>query len=223
MAASAGPSSAPYSAMDVDTPGLGSNPAFPETIDDDDNDIGDGDDDSNDEDDPVVGEYEVYITPRSDEDLSAPHSHRNVYLLQFPNRSTMMPYREDTPQAPLAVRVKPQSGFLEMDVSIPTGVHMDRAKAVRWSQAMRDAEAEGITEFGMSAGFTSRVVSARTGFGDRSEFERETEVTDLLETFDDADRQGKVLNKQVLGGQILKNASGRPFYMIGAFRNSASC
>lgn len=42
----------------------------------------------------------------------------------------------------------------------------------------------------------------------------------MLENFDDAIDSGLVMNKQTLGGQIIRHTSGKPMYMLGAFRGS---
>jgi len=166
------------------------------------------------DDDPVIAEYDVYITEPSSDTSKA-------YVLQFPNRSSSMPYRVGSAQSPMAVRVKPKSGFMELDLSISTKANFDRAKGVRWSQSLREAEEEGLGKFGMSSGFSSRVF--RQAFGkDKSAIDREEEAYTLLDTFRDAEREGKVLSKQVLGGQILGNQEGRPFYMMGTFQKSMS-
>jgi DNA-directed RNA polymerase-3 subunit RPC5 len=178
--------------------------------------------------DPVIAEYDVFTTP----DLA-----EQTYLLQYLNRAKEQPYNESHGMQPLELRVKQNSGFIEVDV--PTNVHYNynRLNGVRWGESLRKAKEEGQNAFGVTAGFErphprsnlARGGAARGGASRGAPRARASETADdgpdeeleeFLNRFDDANDKGHVLNKQTLGGQILKQEDGEPKYMVGAFRGS---
>lgn len=176
--------------------------------------------------DPVTAEYNVYLTP-SDET-------QQLYLLQYPNRSRKDTFRRHA--FPAAMRIKPSSGFMEMDLPVHF-TNFDRAKGVRWGEALRQAKEEGISGFGVAGGFAN-ITQGKHGAlkmkppkpraagiedGDMEidgEDGDQDEMDKLLENFEDSVEKGHVLSQQTLGGQILKSEAGKPVYMLGAFRES---
>lgn len=140
------------------------------------------------EDDPVVGEYDVYITENLLE---------KFHLLQFPIRNRDRPYNEDSRNKPVAVRVKPTTGFLEIDVPAQAAGNYDQQRAAAWSEVLAKAKAEGADGFGMAVGFHN------TARG-----RKEREITEDTSQF---------MSYQTLGGQILHDEHGKPNYMIGTF------
>jgi DNA-directed RNA polymerase III subunit RPC5 len=166
-----------------------------------------------DDDDPVIAEYDVYITPEMAE---------QIYLLQFPNRSREQPYNERTNAKPLELRVKPESGFMEMDISTTAYVNFDKTKGLKWGEALNTAKENGATAFGIASGF-GKGTTSETGFPSRLRAPRgERNIENQHAAFEEAELAGKVLNKQTLGGQIIKPEPGMPHYMLGAFRGSES-
>lgn len=129
------------------------------------------------------------------------------------------------------MRIKPKSGFVEVDVPIHVKANYDRQKGVRWGESMRKArEEQGIAGFGMAAGFGSASTRGRipgppararddAAIGD---VEEEAATLDrLIENFDDANEKGHVMNTQTLGGQVVNDEGGqKPVYMLGAFRDN---
>jgi DNA-directed RNA polymerase-3 subunit RPC5 len=163
-----------------------------------------------DADDPVIAEYDVFITPELTEQL---------YLLQYPNRSREQPYNERHNSTPLEVRIKPKTGFMEIDISTTVYVNFDKTKGILWGEALKTAKDANINAFGMASGF---------GKGSRPSdlhIERHARrggrgVQTELANFETANENGTVLNKQTLGGQIIQSEPGMPLYMLGAFRGS---
>ncbi|KAF1982224.1 hypothetical protein K402DRAFT_363436 [Aulographum hederae CBS 113979] len=170
-----------------------------------------------DDDDPVVATYDVFLCPEVLEKL---------YLLQYVNRDREndAPYTEEFGTKPLEVRMKPLSGYLEMDIPLPTD-HMDKAKAARWGEAMNVAKEEGKgSTFGVSGGLVpprgARTAAPRpAGGADRLDIDRE-DAGDALRNFDQALEEGKVLNHMTIGGNIKKHQPMEPNYMVGVFREN---
>lgn len=166
--------------------------------------------DEDDDDDPVTAEYSVYITPPQLEKL---------YLLQFPTRDREMPYNERQRNTPLNMRMKPQTGFVEMDVPISAHFHYNRNKAKAWGEALQKSATEGAHGHGLAAGFATVIGQRASG---RAAASAETGArggaAGGLEKREQNDGGGTELLHQTLGGQILKEQDGKPSYMLGAFR-----
>ncbi|KAF2428255.1 hypothetical protein EJ08DRAFT_615264 [Tothia fuscella] len=166
--------------------------------------------DDNDEADPVLAEYDVFISPELSE---------QIYLVQYPNRSRDQPYNDRTNSKPLEVRIKPQTGFMEVDISTTVYVNFDKTKGVMWGEALKTAKDSNIHAFGMAAGFGkgSRPTDIHIErAGRRGGRGVQTEIAN----FETANQNGNVLNKQTLGGQIIQPEPGMPLYMLGAFRGN---
>ncbi|KAK7527042.1 DNA-directed RNA polymerase III subunit Rpc5 [Phyllosticta citriasiana] len=168
------------------------------------------------EDDPVTAEYDVFITPELQE---------QIYLLQYPNRDREQPYNDANNCRPLELRLKPEAGFIEVDVPVNVHMNYDKRKGITWGEAMRKAQDNGESGFGLSAGFSGlsrAAVPARGAPTSRADIEdmelEEDAVEQMLLRFEDANDKGHVLNRQTLGGQIMKDEVGKPSYMLAAFR-----
>ncbi|KAL1643750.1 hypothetical protein SLS58_004766 [Diplodia intermedia] len=168
------------------------------------------------DDDPVLAEYDVFITPELEE---------QIYLLQYPNRGRDQPYNERSNSKPLEVRMKPNTGFIEVDVPVNVHGNYDKRKGVKWGEAMRMAQDNGESAFGLAAGFSGLAKGAvppRAGASSRADIQdmvlEEDSMEQLLQRFDDANDKGHVLNKQTIGGQIMKDETGKPIYMLGTYR-----
>jgi hypothetical protein len=74
--------------------------------------------------DPVVAEYDVYITPEVEE--------QQLYILQYLNRPPDQPFTKATQSQPTELRVKKESGFVEVDIPIDIHQNYNRPAGVRW-------------------------------------------------------------------------------------------
>ena len=164
------------------------------------------------EEDPVIAEYDVYITPSPAEQL---------YLLQYPIRNRAQPYNERNAAVPVEMRIKPRSGFLEMDVDMNTTHNFNKAQGLAWGKAMQKAQTAGMSSFGAAAGFGQGSIQ-RPSRGQRGGDPMDQYDQGDVERFDVALRRKQVFHKQTLGGQILKRDEGTPNYMLGAFRGGLS-
>ena len=96
------------------------------------------------EDDPVIAEYDIFMTPQLNEQL---------LLLQYPNRKRDAPYDAASRALPSELRIKPHTGFVEVDIGVSTTANFDKIKGVQWGQALRHAKDAKAKGFGMSSGF----------------------------------------------------------------------
>lgn len=163
----------------------------------------------------LVAEYDMF--------LNNPGKH--LMLLQYPNRDPGQPYSERTYSRPLALRVKPKCGIVEVDVPITTQSYFDKEKGISYGEAIRKSR---ILQEGGSYGLTGGL---RAGVGGGMRFRlpvssdvasnmEEPSLETLLDNFEEASKKGHVMNKLTLGGQIVFWKNGDPIYMIGVFKGS---
>lgn len=142
----------------------------------------------------MINEFDVYITPKLSEQL---------YLLQFPNRARNKPYNEDCKNKPSELRIKPQTGFIEMDVPLNTQVFYDKPRGAEYGQALSKSKAQGSKGHGIAVGFSqsgARGAAMVNGGGSQS-----------------SNIEGDTLRHQTLGGQLMHDERGKPNYMVGTF------
>lgn len=162
------------------------------------------------DDDPVIAEYNVFITPRQLE---------QIYLLQYPNRNRSQAYNERNGARPVDFRLKPQAGFMEMDIGMNPSANFNKFQSLVWGEAMRKSKANGgSATFGAAAGFAP----TKGGKGRGKQENGEMSVDQGLARFQEAVNRDAVFQKQTLGGQILQDEVGNPNYMLGAFRGGKS-
>lgn len=169
------------------------------------------------DDDPVVNEYDVYMTPEQETQL---------YLLQYINRGPKQHFSRNDRSHPVAMRIKEKSGFLEVDVPLDINPNFNRAVGVKWGEAIRKTKDHGQKAWGFAGGFERahppRAIPNRAGAAAAQPApEEEDHTEEYLNNFDDANDKGHVLNKQTLGGQILQQTATNAHYVVGSFRGSA--
>ncbi|KAG9240350.1 Sin-like protein conserved region-domain-containing protein [Calycina marina] len=175
--------------------------------------------DYEDDDDPILGEIDIFIKPRTVDD-------RELMVLQFPNRQENQPYNYDHASCPTQFRMKSSTGMVELDIPIDTGRNYDRDKGVKWGSAMKYTAQTNQGGFGMAAGFGigggPRVAGAGRGRGrgaeqqqEQPEYNHDGRMPDR--EFEHQRAIGSVLKTQTLGGQVDKIESWSPQYMLGTF------
>jgi DNA-directed RNA polymerase III subunit RPC5 len=119
------------------------------------------------------------------------------------------------------MRTKLKTGFMELDIATNVTSNFDKSKGLLWGSALKSANDSGAAGFGMASGFGkgSRANELFAAEGVRGK-RRAGEKSSRLTRFNDANEAGRVLNKQTLGGQIIKPEPGKPMYMLGTFRDS---
>ena len=176
-------------------------------------DLEDDDDDAksddSDPDDPTVASWNVYMTPEIQERL---------LLLQYPERSRTQPYNDSNHQKPLELRIKPNTGMVEVDIPFNVHANYDKEKGVQWGEAMRKSR---VLRDGGTYGLAGGLGVGATTKKDEDEMDEDAIPQEtLLANFEDANNKGHVLNKQTLGGQIVEPKDGDPIYMLGTFVGS---
>ncbi|KAI9814344.1 MAG: hypothetical protein M1826_002256 [Phylliscum demangeonii] len=170
-------------------------------------------------DDPIVREYDVFLNDSLAEKL---------LLLQYPNRDRQQSYADLNQTKPRELRVKPQSGLVEVDIPLNIYDNCDRQKALRFGDSLKkstEARAGGSLGlaggFGIGSGTGPARASENVARGPRRDGEdREMDLgpeAPSLTSYIAANTAGRVLNKQTLGGQIRGPEEGCPIYMLGVF------
>lgn len=142
-------------------------------------------------------------------------------MLQYPIRDKSQPYNQRRRECPTEVRIKPESGFMEVDVDINTESYYNKAAGLHWGAAMQKANAHGMATFGAAAGFGPGLAKSRGPVEAPAVNKPQMEYT--IDDFKQAVSHEQVLGKQTLGGQVLHAEAGSPHYMLAAFRGSQSC
>ena len=161
----------------------------------------------------MTAEYDVFITPDLEEQL---------YLLQYPIRNRAQPYNESNGARPSEMRIKPNSGFMEIDVEMSTTHNFNKAQGLIWGKVMQKAQTVGVASFGAASGFGQGALPSRAGRAPRGGDIMNQYADGDIDRFNDALNNNQVFKKQTLGGQILKRQEGNPNYMLGAFRGGES-
>ena len=173
------------------------------------------------DDDPVVAEYDVYITPEMAE--------QQLYVLQYINRPPEKKLTKEFGSKPSELRMKKESGFIEVDVPLNIHENFNRAAGVQYGEAMRKTKGFGQKAFGIASGFERTMPRSTNRPGAAGEAAPAAPVATVVDddnfeeyvtNFEDANEKGHVLNVQIFGGQILPEDGKGPSYMLGAFRDS---
>jgi RPC5 protein len=169
--------------------------------------------------DPIIASYDIFIT---DADIRR-------FLLQYPDRQSAEPYNHSTHQKPTELRLKPETGLVEVDIPIDTELTYDKRKGLRYGNALRKSHViqEGGTH-GLAGGFNAGAAGCRIKSEDEMVGEGGLGVGDDGDEAyagvmgsDDEDRKVDVImGKLTLGGRIKPPVDGDPVYMLGAFRES---
>lgn len=164
--------------------------------------------------DPIEHEYDVYIKPKFS-------NGRQLYVLQFPNRSSTQPYTEADGTKPMELRVKPKSGLIELDVPINAWINFDREKALKWGDAIKHSKDNKI-QYGLPGGFGIGAQPAGRGRGRAVKEELDDTSAMSDQKLGSLIGQNRIMNRLTLGGADVPAESWHPQYMIGVFRHSKS-
>ncbi|KAL4920729.1 DNA-directed RNA polymerase III subunit Rpc5 [Aspergillus aurantiobrunneus] len=158
--------------------------------------------------DPVIASYDICLT---NSDISR-------FVLQYLDRPTGQPYDDASGQKPTALRLKPRTGLVEVDVPINTRLNYDLGKGVKYGEALRKSKSarEGGA-YGMAGGFS--VSGAKEGQGQGAgKVKAESGGVKSEDVGMAPGDQTPLLKVQTLGGRIKSPEDGDPVYMLAAFR-----
>ena len=170
--------------------------------------------------DPIIASYTVYLTSTPTSVSSAPTGDGpspripKLYLLQYPaHRPSHKPFNKAALHKPDSLRVKPQTGVLEVEIPIDTEEHYNRRRGSRYGRSLKQsAVAQAGGSHGLAGGFNSGPVGRRNldnvNLVDVPMYDNDAE---------EASDEDKI-KTQILGGKIVKAAAGDPVYMLGSFR-----
>lgn len=123
------------------------------------------------------------------------------------------------------MRVKPQAGYLEMDIKLSTEHNFNKYMGLKWgdaSKASRELHNASGT-YGPAAGFVPAKARGLQRGSLKDNATRELDLENDLRTFKEAEKDRKVHDTQTLGGQIIRHDSeletGKPYYFVGAFQD----
>jgi hypothetical protein len=169
------------------------------------------------EDDPVVASYSVYIVPPSQTSSTTQSgSASKLLLLQYPaHRPSSKPYNTRKLQKPTSLRIKPNTGLLEVDVPIDTSDNYNREKGSEYGKALKRSRVGGT--HGLAGGFNTGAVGRRFQYD--GVHLRDIPVHPGSDPNLSSDPED-IVTTQTLGGKIVKASSGDPVYMLGSFRGS---
>jgi DNA-directed RNA polymerase III subunit RPC5 len=156
--------------------------------------------------DPIIASYNVFVNP-------ALASTRKILLLQHPHRPGP---GSDANLPPSEVRIKPQSGMIEVDLPRSyADPGYDRDKGMKWGQALtKSMGAKSGGSHGLAGGFGVGVPPTRGGGGRRAA-NGDAAERDTYE-WSEAVRRDQVLRTQTLGGMFRDGEECR--WMVGVFK-----
>lgn len=154
------------------------------------------------DDDPITASYPVFLNP-------ALPLGRRLLVLQHPNRT------DDSPRPPPSeLRLKAQSGMVEVDMPLDYTTAYDREKGQKWGRTLQSSMAsKSGGSHGLAGGFGFGAVQRNTG-GRKKNDDDDDDLMDWNESV----RQDKVLRTQTLGGQYPD--ADEVQYMVGVFQGS---
>lgn len=189
---------------DVDIPDAPALP-FPKSNDPQPTNISDDDDG---DDDPITASYPVFLNP-------ALPLGRRLLVLQHPNRTDESGGGRAPPSE---LRLKAESGMVEVDMPLDYNEAYDRDKGLRWGRTLQTSmAAKNGGSHGLAGGFGFGAVQQRGGAAAGGRKRSEVEAEDLID-WNEAVRQDKVLRTQTLGGQYPD--ADEVQYMVGVFQGS---
>jgi len=171
-----------------------------------------------DEYDPVVRQWNMYMNVR-------PNQH--IMLLRYPEKMPGQVYKARNGQKPLEMRIKTKSRLVEIDIPLdPHNTSYDKVRGIIYGEALRKSKIlkEKGGAYGLAGGFglggpTQTRAATRAA---QSAVDTDPTVEDLLKDYDNAVKNGHVMNKMTLGGHIIQWQEGYANLFAGAFTRGKS-
>lgn len=160
------------------------------------------------EDDPVIASYDVVIASSPARNASSDiSSSSGLYILQYPShRPSSKPYNTSRSQKPSNLRLKSNTGIVELDIPIMTSDNYNLPLGNHFGKALHDSLiAHPTTTHGLSGGFSNNTNSANNpmNLGDVPQHGIDT-----------------TLHTQTLGGKISTKTDKDPIYMLATLKRN---
>ncbi|MCJ1327010.1 hypothetical protein MMC10_003676 [Thelotrema lepadinum] len=185
---------------------------------------------------PILAQYTVHVAPAPP--LSSPHlppTHpanlsalKTLLVLQFPNRKKDQPFKADWDQKPLALRIKPTAGLVEIDIPVHRRKLYDRRRGKLFGRALKESPVlAGGGSYGIAGGFG---ISGGAGRGRKGkgkvegggEGKGKGEGSGSKMEVDGKDEEGEeeeLMDRMTLSGRVQVVRKGDPSYAVGVFRD----
>lgn len=181
--------------------------------------------------DPVIRQWNMYMNANPD---------THVMWLLYPEKFPKQLYSVKTGQRPIEMRIKPNFGLVEVDIPLdPHAPSFDKVRGIIYGEALRKSKVlkERGGAYGAAGGFgvgdpeegKSKKGGSKKRGSKQSEAaastSRSTEevgptVDELLADYDNAVKNGHVMNKMTLGGKIIPWTPDNPNFFVGHFEKS---
>lgn len=161
------------------------------------------------DDDPVIASYDVFISPPPTSSTSTTtKGSSELYVLQYPShRPSTKPYSTSRSQKPTSLRLRPNTGIVELDIPIMTSDNYNLPLGDQFGKAMHESRlAHPTTSHGLSGGFSNNQNSINNPIN----------LTDIPQ-------HGAIdttLHTQTLGGKISTNTDKDPIYMLATLKRN---
>ena len=163
--------------------------------------------------DPVVASYDVFLAPPAGVDPSGSSMTQStspeVLVLQYPAyRPSSRPYSAAKSQKPSELRLKPNTGMVELDVPILTHEHYNQDSGTRYGKAISDSKSlHGSSAYGLAGGFHAG----------------SSQAASLCEipAHNDVEVNAPALGTQTLGGKKVQPSERDPIYFLGSLQHDS--
>lgn len=167
------------------------------------------------ESDPIISSYSIYLA-----DSAVPR-----VVLQYLDRDPNHAYDDAHGQKPTSLRLKPETGLVEVDVPLPTRVNYDIPKGLEYGEALRRSRVAAGDGRGGGSGGSSGGYGMAGGFsggsarGGSAGAKVKTDPGEPMAEDKSESAADSLLRVQTLGGRIKVPEEGDPVYMLATFRD----
>lgn len=156
------------------------------------------------EDDPVIASYDVFLT---DSDVSR-------YVFQYIDRPQELPYNASRGQKPTVLRMKPETGLVEVEVPINTRKGYDTSKGLQYGEALKKSRSARENSFGLAGGFSAGNMAGNPVSSRVKSEAGDVEVFDNKKMVDPS----QLVHTQPLSGRVKPPEEGDPVHMLATIK-----
>jgi len=163
----------------------------------------------------------VYVKPLAQPTSTSPGEAPKLFLLQHPShRPANKPYNDNCHQKPTSLRLKPNTGILELDIPIDTTANYNRPAGSTYAAAIHSSPTiSSGASHGLASGFSTTSSAARRlvppGLSSIPARHHESSSDSDVDMSPDTDQPRRLLSTQTLGGKLPPPQAGDPIYMLG--------